>query len=118
MVQLFGEVGESPLHDQVDDLEESRSDLVKSSSEMELTTYLKSQCNIPLSYNPLQWWSDNAAKISLFSSRAKYCLACQGTSVATERVFSTAGDTITASRSYLIKKNADKLMFLQNNFNS
>ena len=101
----------------MDDLEESRSDLVKSSCEMELTTYLKSRYKIPLSANPLQWWSDNAAKFPLLSSRAKYCLACQGTSVASERVFSTAGDTITASCSCLTPQNAEKLIFLQKNFN-
>ena len=47
MGQLFGEVGESPLHEQLDDLEESRSDLVKSLCEMELTTYLKKRVKSP-----------------------------------------------------------------------
>ncbi len=41
--------------------------------------------------------------------------AVQGTSVPSERVFSMAGDIVTASRSRLLAENVDKLIFLQKN---
>ncbi len=43
-------------------------------------------------------------------------LAVQGTSVPSERVFSTAGDIVTASRSRLLAENVDKLIFLQKEY--
>lgn len=46
---------------------------------------------------------------------AKRYLAAPATSVPSERVFSTAGDIVNASRSALSTDNVDKLIFLKKN---
>ncbi|ELT89452.1 hypothetical protein CAPTEDRAFT_142524, partial [Capitella teleta] len=51
----------------------------------------------------------------LLSNFAKFLLGIPATSVPSERVFSTAGDVISAKRSHLTSSNADKLTFLHHN---
>lgn len=51
----------------------------------------------------------------LLALMAKRYLCVPGTSVASERVFSTAGDIITAKRSCLTPGHVDELLFLQKN---
>ena len=46
---------------------------------------------------------------------AKKYLVTQATSVASERVFSTAGDIVCAQRSFLKSENVDMLLFLKKN---
>lgn len=46
---------------------------------------------------------------------AKHYLCIPGTGVAAERVFSTAGDIVTAQRSTLSPEHVDQLLFLQKN---
>ncbi|CAJ1057673.1 E3 SUMO-protein ligase ZBED1-like, partial [Xyrichtys novacula] len=47
---------------------------------------------LALTRKPLCWWSEHQAAIPLLSSLARSILCIPGTSVAAERVFSTAGD--------------------------
>lgn len=67
--------------------------------------------------NPLSWWRDNEKNYPLLARLAKRYLCVPGTSVASERVFSTAGDIVTAKRSCLTPAHVNELLFLQKNLN-
>ena len=64
---------------------------------------------------PLEWWKENQPKYPLLAKLAKQYLCVPGTSVPSERVFSTAGDIVTAQRSSLTSEHVDQLLFLQKN---
>ena len=64
---------------------------------------------------PLEWWANAEHKYPLIAKFAKHMLAIPATSVPSERIFSTAGDVITASRASLKPKNVDMLIFLKKN---
>lgn len=81
-------------------------------AEDEVTRYRK-VTTIPLSQNPLTWWSVHAVEFPLLADLAKRYLCIPGTSVPSERVFSTAGDIVTAQRSCLTSEHVDQLLFLQ-----
>ncbi|KAM8732866.1 E3 SUMO-protein ligase ZBED1-like [Acanthopagrus schlegelii] len=68
-----------------------------------------------LQENPLAWWKENKNEYPLLARLARRYLCVPGTSVASERVFSTAGDIITAKRSCLTPGHVNELLFLQKN---
>ena len=68
-----------------------------------------------MSQNPLMWWKLNEPRFPLLSRVAKMNLSIPATSVPSERVFSTAGDILTAQRANLKPSHLDKLLFLKKN---
>ncbi len=58
---------------------------------------------------------ENRSKYPLLSPLAKAYLSIPATSVPSERVFSTAGDIVTAQRSQLLPEIVDMLIFLKKN---
>lgn len=70
---------------------------------------------VALSEDPLIWWRDHEREYPLLALQAKQYLSIPGTSVPSERVFSTAGDIVTAQRSCLTPQHVDQLLFLQKN---
>ena len=64
---------------------------------------------------PLEWWKANQREYPLLAKLAMLYLCVPGTSVPSERVFSTAGDIVTAQRSRLTSEHVDQLLFLQKN---
>lgn len=82
--------------------------------EEEVTKY-RSAPSLPLSEDPLNWWKKNQQIYPLISKLAKRYLCIPGTSVSAERVFSTAGDIVTAQRSTLASEHVDQLLFLHKN---
>lgn len=62
----------------------------------------------------LQWWKKQV-DLPLLSALAKSYLSIPATSVSSERVFSTAGDIVTAKRSLLHPDHVDQLIFLTKN---
>ncbi len=82
--------------------------------EMEIDLYRR-EASIPLSCCPLKWWRENRSKYPLLSPLAKAYLSIPATSVPSERVFSTAGDIVTAKRSQLLPEIVDMLIFLKKN---
>ncbi|KAK0133978.1 Zinc finger BED domain-containing protein 1 [Merluccius polli] len=62
----------------------------------------------------LQWWKKQV-DLPLLSALAKSYLSIPATSVPSERVFSTAGDIVTAQRSLLHPDHVDQLIFLKKN---
>ncbi|XP_022519279.2 E3 SUMO-protein ligase ZBED1 [Astyanax mexicanus] len=70
---------------------------------------------ISVDANPLKWWKNNEHQYPNLSKLSKHYLAVQATSVASERVFSTAGAIVTAQRAALSPDNVDILIFLKKN---
>uniref|UniRef100_A0A8B9H2A4 BED-type domain-containing protein n=1 Tax=Astyanax mexicanus TaxID=7994 RepID=A0A8B9H2A4_ASTMX len=70
---------------------------------------------LPLTENPLSWWKEHEHEYPQLSRVAKSFLCIPGTSVSAERVFSTAGDIVTAQRSVLKAEHVDQLVFLHKN---
>ena len=64
--------------------------------------------------DPLEWWMKQV-DLPLLSSLAKKYLCIPATSVESERVFSTAGDIVSATRSVLGHDHIDQLIFLKKN---
>ena len=75
----------------------------------------KATPNIPLNFDPLIWWKDNSIFFPLLAEIAKCRLCIPATSVPSERVFSTAGDIVTAQRATLKPSKVDMLIFLKKN---
>lgn len=71
--------------------------------------------NIELDSDPLLWWKVNENKFPPLSKVAKKYLVVQATSLASERVFSTAGDVVTSQRACLSEEHVDTLIFLKMN---
>lgn len=64
--------------------------------------------------NVMQWWKKQVG-LPLLSALAKGYLYIPATSVASEKVFSTAGDIISSKRSLLHPDHVDQLIFLKKN---
>ncbi|XP_045201083.1 E3 SUMO-protein ligase ZBED1-like [Mercenaria mercenaria] len=108
----------SVLNDILGEVFIARVEAPKSSQElaqMEVIQY-KSEPPVSLNDNPLQWWKQRELRFPFLSKLAKCLLCIPATSVPSERVFSTAGDILTAQRASLKAKHVDKLIFLKKNW--
>ena len=65
--------------------------------------------------DPLIWWKANAGSFKCLSILAKKYLCVAATSVASERVFSTSGNIVSAKRNRLSPETVDMLTFLAKN---
>lgn len=84
-------------------------------AEEEMTRYKETAPMSLSDGNPLSWWKEHQTEYPLLSRLAKNYLCIPGTSVSSERVFSTAGDIVTAQRSALNPEHVDQLLFLNKN---
>lgn len=66
---------------------------------------------VPFMLDPLLWWKSHESMLPLLSRKARQLLCIPATSVPSERVFSTAGDILSAQRSTLKSKHVDYLIF-------
>jgi hypothetical protein len=64
---------------------------------------------------PLVWWKENEEKFPNLSKLAKKYLAIPATSVPSERIFSTAGLTLTKLRSTLDPETVNEIIFINKN---
>jgi len=83
----------------------------------ELQQYLR-EPSISRSQFPLNWWAVNKDKypsLAALAAVARCILAIPATSVASERLFSKAGDVITKTRNQLAPRKADTMLFLMEN---
>jgi len=62
--------------------------------QQQLATYL-AELTLSHSQNPLSWWATNHQKYPSVATVARWLLAVPATSVASERLFSKAGNVIT-----------------------
>ena len=67
--------------------------------------------------NPLTWWKSRDSCYKYLPLLAQKALSVTATSVASERIFSTAGNIINEKRSRLTPENVNKLIFLHENMN-
>ena len=65
--------------------------------------------------DPASWWEFREEQFPALSKLAEKYLCIPSTSVASERVFSKAGDLISAKRSRLKPKHVDMYLFLNKN---
>lgn len=84
----------------------------------QIETELKMYQEMPpllMSDDPAAWWWNNRTTYPSLSEVAFSYLCVQASSTPSERVFSTAGDTICAERSRILPEKADMLIFLNKN---
>lgn len=105
MTELFGEL--FPV-DQV-------SKPLSQTMDEEVQRYRAVQ-SLSVEANPLEWWKDNQNQFPHLAKLAKRYLGVPATSVPSERVFSTAGDIVTAQRASLSPDNVDMMVFLKKNY--
>ena len=65
--------------------------------------------------NPVEWWQKNEFRFPRLAGLARKYLAVPGTSVPSERAFSTTGLTITKQRANLGSSTVDAILFLNKN---
>ena len=70
---------------------------------------------VPRTTLPLTWWKENATKYPRLARIARWVIGIPTTSATSERVFSTAGLTVSKLRSCLKPTNVDALIFLNKN---
>lgn len=80
----------------------------------EVESYIKEK-PIDREESPLVWWKQNQYKFPMISVVAKQFLSIPVTSTPAERVFSTAGLTVTRLRSSLTPEHVNMLVFLNKN---
>jgi len=80
----------------------------------EIEMYLQSK-SPPRSVNIFEWWKVNEPRYPNVARLAKSVLCIPATSTAAERVFSSAGITVSKKRSCLKPENVDKILFLNKN---
>ena len=69
--------------------------------QVEVSQYRRKEPCTNATENPLTWWRQNNERYPSLAILAKKYLCIPATSVPSERVFSTAGDIVTAERSQL-----------------
>ena len=70
---------------------------------------------VPMSADPAFWWWQKKDTLLFLHAFASKYLCVQASSTASERVFSTAWDTISPERSRILPQKADMLIFLHKN---
>ena len=90
---------------------DSRGEEDISPVQREVTKY-KAMKTVTSTEDPLSFWHRNAEALPQLSNIVPKYLCAQGTSIASERVFSIAGDLVIASRALLSKDHVDRLIFL------
>lgn len=68
--------------------------------------------------SPLMWWKHYEQRFPSLATLARKILCVMGTSVPSERVFSTAGLTVTKRRANLSADAIDEIIFLNKALNS
>lgn len=82
----------------------------------ELVLYLQ-ELPIPLDSSPFSWWKEKSSNYKMLERVAKNSLIIQATSVASERLFSAAGQLLSDRRATLSADSVDNLLFLNKNIN-
>ena len=78
-------------------------------------SYYKSASPIGLRDKPLNWWNARKRVLPNLARLAQKYLGIVATSVPSERLFSTAGNIVSAKRAALLPENVEKLVFLHEN---
>ena len=103
-----------PLSCLADLLEDDSGPRATANIKQQVAAYLL-QPRLPLSKDPLAWWSANEHLYADVAAVARRFLSAPPTSVDSERLFSSAGNIYTDKRNGLLPEKADKLLFLKHN---
>ena len=104
----------SLLEDVLDKLDTTHADISpQEAANKEIQKYLCIDAN--REDNPTRWWKNYSTQLPLLSTMARKYLCIPGTSVPSERAFSTAGNIVNAKRSCLLPENTNILTFLAQN---
>lgn len=95
-----------------DDEEDTDEDQERGGKE-EIKDYLQDRTKVET--GPLAWWRKNEERYPKLARVAKHLLSIPATSTPSERIFSKAGFIVSKTRSSLLPKNVDKLIFLAHN---
>lgn len=99
-----------------DILEEAGANVSDSSNLQELDTFLAEPLIKFGRESCYSWWASNHCRFPSLAKIARQYLSAPATSVASERLFSGAGDVYDEKRSRLTPENAEMLLFIKNNF--
>ncbi|XP_054263287.1 E3 SUMO-protein ligase ZBED1-like [Macrosteles quadrilineatus] len=88
----------------------SKEDAVK----QHVQAYINSPC-IPMQENPCSWWKQHSQLYGPIASVAKRYLGIPATEVASERIFSSAGNVVNERRRCLTQEHISELVFLHHN---
>jgi len=80
----------------------------------EVTEYLR-QPNIQRQLNPMDWWRQHERWYLRVADIVRRYLSAPSTSVASTRLFSSAGDMYSDSRNCVADQLAEKLLFIKHN---
>ena len=90
---------------------ERKAPAAKNAVEIEYDTYMSFE-RLRRKDDPLAWWRQHETHLPRLAKLAKKYLAVPATSVPSERVFSKAGQLVSARRANLNPKNVDMILFL------
>lgn len=90
----------------------------KRAPEQEMMDYLLNEPVLGIREDPLVWWRANKHRYPTLARLARRFLCLQSTSVASECVFSTAGNILTARRARLHPYNLESLVLIHENYAS
>ena len=68
-----------------------------------------------ISMHPLEWWKSNARNYPMLAQLARICLACPGSQIENERVFSLCGLTVSNLRNKMTTDNLAEVVYLTKN---
>jgi hypothetical protein len=90
-----------------------RADRIADSNEVK--DYM-SMPSVPLDTDPLQWWREHQQRFPVLARVARRFLCIPASSAPAERVWSTAGNTITEKRARLSDETVENLILCHENF--
>lgn len=98
----------------LDSSEDTTTQDMKGQIDLEMQMY-KQMPTLPRSQDPLQWWFKQQKHFMNLSKLATIIFTAMPSSVPSERVFSKAGELVSAKRSSLQEEHVDQLIFLNKN---
>ena len=110
--ELFEEEDQALLEET--DVDNSSSPSVEEKAKKEVQEY-RSFKGVLTNVNPIMWWWEKRDRMPLLFNLANKYLCVQASSTPSERVFSTAGDTVSVERARLLPEKVDMLVFLKKN---
>lgn len=117
VLEVVGETNPCPLDELIGAQYSSPSAAdsdVDNDKMLELRAYMKEPI-VNMNVCPMTWWRNNQHKYRVLAKLARKYLAIQGTSVASERVFSLAGHIINTKRTSLNETMVNMILCLNKN---